>query len=295
MDMINMEKTLKVEETGMRSKTETLEKRKKKKKDNNNSKKMSDTAAVHVNPTGIAEITAVTRRKLEAAQISVKANQTAAEDEQWDISMVAEYDNDIFKYMRSMEEQMKPNASYMDDQTEVTWPMRTLLVDWLVDIHEHFKLLPETLFLAVNFLDRFLSCRNISRSKMQLVGATALFIAVKYEGDQFLTVQDIVRITDSAYIADEVVQAERFILSKLEYNLGWPGPLSFLRRISKADNYEPKTRTLSKYLLEITIMDKRFIGCVPSLISAGSYCLARCMLEKGDWVYLCPLRCLWGC
>ncbi|KAF2818295.1 cyclin-like protein [Ophiobolus disseminans] len=170
--------------------------------------------------------------------------------------MVAEYGDKIFKYMRSMEEQMKLNASYIDNQTEL-------------------NLLPETLFLAVNFLDRFLSCKKVSIKKLQLVGATALLVATKYEGGQFLSVQDIVEITADAYTTDEVVKAERLMLSELEYNLGWPGPLSFLCRISKADDYEPEIRTLSKYFLDITVMDKRFVDCVPSFLSAGSYCLAR--------------------
>jgi G2/mitotic-specific cyclin 3/4 len=113
----------------------------------------------------------------------------------------------------------------------------------------------------------------------------------KYEGGKFLSVDNILRMTKYTYTADEVFKAERFMLNKLKFNPGWPGPLSFLRRVSKADNYDLKTRTLSKYFLEITLMDKRFLDCVPSLLSAGSYCLACFMLKKGDWVFLCPLRC----
>jgi G2/mitotic-specific cyclin 3/4 len=256
-----------------------------KKKKNN--KKKSDTAEVRVTPIHTTETTAEeTRRKLEAARISVE---TVAEDEQWDMSMVAEYGDEMFEHMRSMESQMKPNASYMDDQTKITWSMRSVLVDWLVEIHDHFELLPETLFLAVNFLDRFLSCKNISQKKLQLVGATALFIAVKYEGGQALYVQDIVNMTDSAYVADDVVKAERFMLSKLEYKLGWPGPLNFLGRISKADDYKQKKRVLAEYFLYITVVDKHFVGYVPSFLAAGAYCLSRLMLEECDWVCLCLL------
>lgn len=232
-----------------------------------------------------------TRRELEAARIFVEANQTATEDERWDTSMVAEYADEIFEYMRAIEEQMRLKRSYMDDQTEITWPMRHVLVDWLVVIHDQFELLHETLFSAVNFLDRFLSRKNVSREKLQLVGASALFIAAKYEEGQFLSVQDTVDITDSAYTTDELIKAERLMLDTLDYNLGWPGPLSFLRRISKADDYEPETRTLSKYFLDIIVMDKRFVNCMPSFLSAGSYCLARFMLDKGEWVFPSLLPC----
>lgn len=234
-------------------------------------------------------ITAKTQRELEAARVFVEANRTTedVEDEQWDTSMVAEYGEEIFEYMHSLEERMKPNASYMDHQAEIQWSMRSVLMDWLVQVHNRFTLLPETLFLAVNYVDRFLSCKVVSLGKLQLVGATALFVAAKYEEINCPSVQEIVYMVDGAYTADEVLKAERFMLSMLQFELGWPGPMSFLRRISKADDYDLETRTLSKYFLEITIMDERFVGCAPSFLSAGAHCLARFMLKKGDWVCLC--------
>jgi G2/mitotic-specific cyclin 3/4 len=237
-------------------------------------------------------VTAKIQRELEAARVFVEANRSTEdiEDEQWDTSMVAEYGEEIFEYMHSLEERMKPNPSYMDHQAEIQWSMRSVLMDWLVQVHNRFTLLPETLFLAVNYVDRFLSCKVVSLGKLQLVGATALFVAAKYEEINCPSVQEIVYMVDGAYTADEVLKAERFMLSMLQFELGWPGPMSFLRRISKADDYDLETRTLSKYFLEITIMDERFVGCAPSFLAAGAHCLARFMLKKGDWVcQLLPL------
>jgi G2/mitotic-specific cyclin 3/4 len=234
-------------------------------------------------------ITAKTQRELDAARQYVEANRSAedVEDEQWDTSMVAEYGDEIFEYMHALEERMKPNALYMDHQAEIQWSMRSVLMDWLVQVHNRFTLLPETLFLAVNYVDRFLSCKVVSLGKLQLVGATALFVAAKYEEINCPSVQEIVYMVDGAYTADEVLKAERFMLSMLQFELGWPGPMSFLRRISKADDYDLETRTLAKYFLEITVMDERFVGCAPSFLSAGAHCLARMMLKKGDWVRCC--------
>jgi G2/mitotic-specific cyclin 3/4 len=237
--------------------------------------------------------TAKTQRELEAARLFVEANRSAedVEDEQWDTSMVAEYGDEIFEYMHALEERMKPNATYMDHQAEIQWSMRSVLMDWLVQVHNRFTLLPETLFLAVNYVDRFLSCKVVSLGKLQLVGATALFVAAKYEEINCPSVQEIVYMVDGAYTADEVLKAERFMLSMLQFELGWPGPMSFLRRISKADDYDLETRTLAKYFLEITVMDERFVGCAPSFLSAGGHCLARLMLKKGDWVWPPPHVC----
>lgn len=231
-------------------------------------------------------ITAKTQRELEAAKQFVELHRTFedVEDEQWDTSMVAEYGDEIFEYMHSLEEKMKPNANYMDHQAEIQWSMRSVLMDWLVQVHNRFTLLPETLFLAVNYVDRFLSAKVVSLGKLQLVGATALFVAAKYEEINCPSVQEIVYMVDGAYTGDEVLKAERFMLSMLQFELGWPGPMSFLRRISKADDYDLETRTLAKYFLEITVMDERFVSCAPSFLAAGAHCLARFMLKKGDWV-----------
>ena len=61
--------------------------------------------------------------------------------------------------------------------------MRAVLIDWLVEVHQQFSMLQETLYLTIAILDRFLqkSASKISRKSLQLVGVTAMFIASKYE------------------------------------------------------------------------------------------------------------------
>lgn len=274
------------------------------------------------NTTGATSLIAPKRtvkvlRELEEARLYVEANRTPEDidDEEWDTTMVAEYGDDIFEYMRELEvsthvvhaqpravpsrnckltvpnqERMIPSPVYMDTvQVEIQWSMRSILMDWLVQVHNRFALLPETLFLTVNFIDRFLSKKMVSLGKLQLVGATAIFVAAKYEEINCPSVQEIVFMVDGGYTVDEILKAERFMLSMLQFELGWPGPMSFLRRISKADDYDLETRTLAKYFLEVTIMDERFVGCTPSYLAAGAHCLARLILKKGDWVSYDPI------
>jgi G2/mitotic-specific cyclin 3/4 len=179
---------------------------------------------------------------------------------------------------------MIPDKHYMDHQGELQWSMRSILLEWIVQVHERLSLVPETLFLCVNYIDRFLSCKTISVGKLQLVGATAIFIAAKYEESSPPSVGDIVHMVDDGYTVDEILKAERFMLSMLQFELGWPGPMSFLRRISKANNYDLKTRTLAKYFLEVTIMDERVVGTKPSIIAAAAYFLANAMVNNSGWV-----------
>ena len=235
--------------------------------------------------TLIPRFTQKVLREIEAARQHVEVNRTEEdiEDESFDTSMVAEYGDEIFGYMQELEQRMLPRANYMESQHEIQWSMRAVLMDWLVQVHHRFNLLPETLFLCVNYIDRFLSVKVVSLGKLQLVGATAIFIAAKYEEINCPSVQEIVYMVDGGYSVDEILKAERFMLTMLQFELGFPGPMSFLRRISKADDYDLETRTLAKYFLEVTLMDERFIGSVPSFLAAASHCLAREMLRKGSW------------
>ncbi|KAF4119593.1 Cyclin, C-terminal domain [Geosmithia morbida] len=230
-------------------------------------------------------VTSRVQRELDEAKAEVLATRPPedVDDEAWDVSMVAEYGDEIFDYLREMEVKMLPNPHYMEHQTEIQWSMRAVLMEWLVQVHGRFHLLPETLFLTVNYVDRFLSSKVVSIGKLQLVGATAILVASKYEEINCPSLQEIVYMVDGGYSAEEVLKAERFMLSMLGFELGWPGPMSFLRRVSKADDYDYDTRTLAKYFLELTIMDERFVASTPSFLAAGAHCLSRLILNKGPW------------
>ena len=65
----------------------------------------------------------------------------------------------------------------MSKQPDVTYSMRSILVDWLVEVADEYRLHTETLFLAVNYIDRFLSQMAVQRPKLQLVGAACMLIA----------------------------------------------------------------------------------------------------------------------
>ncbi|KAI1093896.1 cyclin-like protein [Rostrohypoxylon terebratum] len=222
--------------------------------------------------------------EMQAAKALVEGkHMSETYEEFWDIGMVSEYSVEIFEYMREMEIQLLPKAHYMDIQNEIQWSMRSVLIDWLAQVHLRFGLLPETLYLAVNIVDRFLSVKIVSMSKLQLVGATALMIAAKYEEINCPSLSEMVFMVEGGYTPEEILKAERFMLSQLEFNLGYPGPMSFMRRISKADDYDSEIRTVAKYFSEVTLMDERFVSTPPSYVAAGSQCLARLMLNKGDW------------
>lgn len=116
-----------------------------------------------------------------AAEIAAIRQSFKDEADEWDPSMVSEYSDEIFDYMGGLELKAMPDPNYMENQNEIQWHQRTTLVDWLIQIHARYHLIPETLWIAINIIDRFLSKRVVSLVKLQLVGVTAMFIASKYE------------------------------------------------------------------------------------------------------------------
>ena len=91
-------------------------------------------------------------------------------------------------------------------------------------------------------------------------------------------------MTENGYTKDEILKGERIILQTLDFTVSsYCSPYSWVRRISKADDYDIQTRTLSKFLMEVILLDHRFIRCKPSMIAAVGMYLARKMLG-GDWV-----------
>lgn len=205
------------------------------------------------------------------------------EQDYWDATMVAEYSDDIFKYMGELEESTLPNPRYMEAQTEIQWEMRTTLIDWLLQVHMRYHMLPETLWIAVNIIDRFLSKRVVSLVKFQLVGVTAMFVAAKYEEIMAPSVEEFVYMTENGYTRDEILKGEKILLTTLDFRISsYCSPYSWLRRISKADDYDIQTRTLSKFLMELTLLDHRFLRAKSSMIAAIGMYTARRMLGA-DW------------
>ncbi|OJJ40519.1 hypothetical protein ASPWEDRAFT_102598 [Aspergillus wentii DTO 134E9] len=197
--------------------------------------------------------------------------------------MAAEYVVEIFDYLKDLEMETMPNPQYIDHQPDLEWKMRGILVDWLIEVHTRFRLLPETLFLAVNIIDRFLSAEVVALDRLQLVGVTAMFIASKYEEVLSPHVANFSHVADETFTDKEILDAERHVLATLEYNMSFPNPMNFLRRISKADNYDIQARTLGKYLMEISLLDHRFMSFPQSHVSAAAMYLARLILGRGPW------------
>lgn len=168
---------------------------------------------------------------------------------------MAEYAGKISAMLLNQEKFSLPSPTYMSRQLDINEKMRAILVDWIIEVHLKFKLLPETLFLTVGLIDRFLEKEQIKRSNLQLVGVTAMLIASKYEEIYAPEVRDFVYITDNAYSKEQIFAMEQGMLAALDFNITIPSPFRFLERFNKVAGGQDKMWNLARYLIELPLIE----------------------------------------
>ncbi|XP_001511579.2 cyclin-A1 isoform X2 [Ornithorhynchus anatinus] len=197
---------------------------------------------------------------------------------------VPEYAEEIHRYLREVEMKHRPKAHYMQKQPDITEAMRTILVDWLVEVGEEYKLRAETLYLAINYLDRFLSCMSVLRGKLQLVGTAAILLASKYEEIYPPEVDEFVYITDDTYTKRQLLRMEHLLLKVLAFDLAVPTTNQFLLQYLQRQGVCLRTENLAKYVAELSLLETDpFLKYVPSLIAAAAYCLANYIVNQNFW------------
>nr|VDC77677.1 unnamed protein product [Brassica rapa] len=190
-----------------------------------------------------------------------------------------EYVEDMYSFYKEVENESKPQM-YMQTQTEINEKMRSILVDWLVDVHVKFDLSPETFYLTINIIDRFLSLKPVPRRELQLVGVSALLIASKYEEIWPPQVNDLVYVTDNSYQSKQILVMEKTILGNLEWYLTVPTQYVFLARFVKAAVPDPEMESMVHFLAELGLMHCDALKFCPSMLAASAVYAARCFLSK---------------
>lgn len=183
-----------------------------------------------------------------------------------------------------------PDIQSIEIQTEIQWFMRPYLLDFLLEAHHAFQLLPETLHLAVNLLDRYCSRRVVYKRHYQLVGCAALLIAAKYgdRKERVPTIRELKSMCCSLYDDDMFTQMEWHVLQTLNWIVGHPTVTSFLQLALTEVTFDPEVEHMTWYLTELALYHKDFIPVRPSVMARSALALARCILARpqprySDW------------
>lgn len=199
-----------------------------------------------------------------------------------------EYREEVRYYMHEMERYTMGSTTSMDQQPEITWRMRPCLVEFLVELHFTFRLRPETLYLTLNIVDRYVSRRVVYIKHYQLVGCAALWIAAKFEDakERVPTVQELVHFCREAYDESAFIQMEGHVLATIQWTLGHPTAEAWLRFMCCVPYMEePRVQHVARFLMEITLFYREFVKYPPSSIARGSLTLARYLCGKGGWMF----------
>ncbi|KAG6076338.1 hypothetical protein E4U30_002890 [Claviceps sp. LM220 group G6] len=206
-----------------------------------------------------------------------------------DLSRLAgdEYLEDIMLHMKEME---APDASLIDMQREIQWYMRPYLIDFLIEAHAAFALLPETLYLTVNLLDRYCSKRVVYKQHYQLVGCAALLIAAKYgdKKDRVPQIHELSNMCCGLYDAGMFIQMEQHVLNTLEWKLGHP-TVEFFAKLMVTEEYDNReVEQMASYLSENALYHRDFVSTKPSIIARSCLALSRAILGRpevndGEW------------
>lgn len=166
-------------------------------------------------------------------------------------------------------------------QKDINEKMRAILIDWLVDVHAKFKLVPETLFMTVNLIDRYLSLNSVPRQKLQLVGVSSMLIASKYEEIYPPEVKDFAYVCDKAYTTSEILDMEGKILCALAFKLTHTSSLRFLERYALVAQLDERSYNLTRYLIELALVEYAMQKHAHSILACAAIYLVN-KLHKRD-------------
>lgn len=208
-----------------------------------------------------------------------------------DPQLCATFACDIYKHLRSSEVKKRPATDFMEKtQKDINPSMRAILIDWLVEVAEEYRLVPDTLYLTVNYVDRYLSGNPMNRQRLQLLGVACMMIASKYEEICAPQVEEFCYITDNTYFKDEVLQMESDVLNYLKFEMTAPTTKCFLRRFLRAaqganEVTSMQLECLANYIAELSLLEYSMLCYAPSLIAASAIFLANYILlpSKRPW------------
>ena len=167
-----------------------------------------------------------------------------------------EYINEIWDSF--IEKEKYNNYSFnniINIQTDIKASMRCILIDWIISLQDKFYINKRTVFLTINLIDRYLSQNLILKTKFQLLGVTALFIAMKYEEMYMKNINEFVNLTAQAFDKSEILEMECILIDLVDFNLDLPLSIDFFGVLSSVYEFNEKEYKFGNFLLEAFLLD----------------------------------------
>lgn len=140
------------------------------------------------------------------------------------------YSDELFENLLELETNTKMNPDLIKSQPQITIEMRSILFDFLMDVHNRLKLSNTTFYLAINIVDRYCSLRIVRKDHFQLLGLTALWLASKFTDpkNKIPNIEFLRATCCNCYAKSLFIEMESHILKSLNWEIGSAGHDSFI-------------------------------------------------------------------
>lgn len=196
---------------------------------------------------------------------------------------MSEFAQDIYLSMRGEEAMWMVDPDYLTKvQTEIKDTSRAFLIEWMIDVHRKFKLVPEALYVTIHIIDQYMSKKKILKNQLHLLGVATLLIAAKYEEIYPPDLRDFVAVSENKFSKKMVLDMEKDILLTIDFRVTAPSSFRFLQRfqrLSVALN-DNEVFFYAQYLNEIALLDASLLRFKPSQLAAASIILSARQLKK---------------
>ena len=110
-----------------------------------------------------------------------------------------------------------------------------------------------------------------------------MFIATKYEEIYPPDLRDFVYVTDKAYTKNEILGMEGKVLTALNFNITINSSYLFLERYVKLLNPTKKCYFMSRYLIELALVEYGMLKYNARKIAISSLYLACKIMKQVSW------------
>jgi hypothetical protein len=190
-----------------------------------------------------------------------------------------EYIKEIYTHMKQNEGKHAILPNYLSFHKVLTTTIRNIIVEWIIDVHNSFKLKQETLHLTIYIMDKFFSMVEISKTKFQLVAITSFYIASKYEEIYGPSIGECAKVTADTYTEKNIIQMEYIILETLKFNITVPSIHFFLERYLQVTESDKKVQFLTEMIVDVCLLDSDYLNFKSSLLATSALFVSRKLFE----------------
>ena len=176
----------------------------------------------------------------------------------------------------------KINPEYFSFQKSINYKMRSILIDWIIEIHFYFKFLKKTLFQTVHIIDAYLSKKNIDKKFLQLLGVASLLISCKENEIIYPSLNKLIQLTDNAFTISELKNMEIKIMKTLNFDILFPTAEEFFEINAEFFNFSDEHMCVGEYFLKCSLIGYNMLKYNQSTIAiACGYIIMKCFNLEG--------------